>query len=65
MVFLNTTFIPGAKFADWQNLIFQFLFNVSASMLFYAAAGKWTVDKIMAWVKKQIDTKLGKDETPG
>jgi multisubunit Na+/H+ antiporter MnhB subunit len=62
VVFLNTTFIPGAKFADWQNIIFQFLFNVSAAILFYIALGKWTVDKIMYWLKKQIETKLGKDE---
>jgi Na+/H+ antiporter NhaC len=59
VVFLNTTFVPGAKFSDWQNLIFQFLFNASVSMLFYLALGKWTVDKIMEYLKKQVDNKLG------
>ena len=62
VVFLNTTFVPEAKFADWQKLGFQFLFNISVAMLFYAAGGKWLVDKVINWIKKQLENKLGKDE---
>jgi Na+/H+ antiporter NhaC len=64
VVFLNTTFVPQAKFADWQNLAFQFLFNASAAILFYISAGKWTVDKVMTWIKSKIDNKINKDITP-
>lgn len=65
VVFLNTTFVPQAKFSDWQNIGFQFLFNVSFAILFYLALGKWTVDKVMNWLKKQLENRLGKDEEPG
>ncbi|MFA5382795.1 MAG: hypothetical protein WC356_06520 [Candidatus Micrarchaeia archaeon] len=62
VVFLNTSFTPAMKFADWQNLIFQFIFNVSFAILFYISGGKWLVDKVIGWVKKQLENKLGKDE---
>jgi hypothetical protein len=62
VVFLNTTFVPQAKFADWQNIIFQFLLNVAIALLFYVALGKRFVDKFFNWISGQIDKKLGKDE---
>jgi hypothetical protein len=62
VVFLNTSFTPAMKFADWQNLIFQFIFNCSVAILFYISGGKWLVDKVIGWIKKQLENKLGKDE---
>jgi hypothetical protein len=64
VVFLNTTFVPNAKFADWQNLIFQFIFNVAVAILFYVVAGQWTVDKIMNWLKSKIGDKLNVSQVP-
>ncbi len=64
VVFLNTTFTPAMKFGDWQNLILQFLVNVSIAIIFYVTLGKKFVDKFFNFVSRQIDAKLGKDEVP-
>ena len=62
VVFLNTTFVPQAKFADWQSIIFQFILNAAIAVLFYVTLGKRFVDKFFNWLSKQIDAKFGKDE---
>lgn len=62
VVILNTTFIPGAKFTDWQHILFGIFFNTAFAMLFYVAKGRWLVDKFIGFLTKQISDKLGKDE---
>lgn len=59
---LSTTFAPQASFADWQRLLLQLITTMAFAILFYNYLGKLFVDKVFAWIKKQIDTKLGKEE---
>ncbi len=62
---LSTTIEPQASFSDWQKLLLQVLTTMAFAILFYNYLGKLFVDKIFAWVKKQMENKLGKDEPVG
>jgi len=60
---LNTTFVSGAGFADWQKIISSVLFTMAFAVLFYNYLGKWFIDKLFDWLKKILADKFSK-QTP-
>jgi hypothetical protein len=57
---LNTTFIKGANFSDWQKILSSILFTMAFSILFYNYLGKWFVDRLFEWLKKILTEKFSK-----
>lgn len=61
---LNTTFIEGANFGDWQKIILQILLTMAFSDLFYNYAGKWFLDRFFEFVKTKLIEIFGKNDPP-
>ena len=61
---LNTTFIKGASFSEWQNILSSVLFTMAFSVLFYNYLGKWFVDNLFDWLKKVLIDKFKKQIPP-
>jgi hypothetical protein len=64
---LNTTFIRGAGFAEWQRTLSELLFTMAFAVLFYNYAGKWFIDRLFTWLKKMLTdkfSKAGEDKPP-
>lgn len=59
---LNTTFIEGAGFSDWQKIILTILMNMAFAVLFFNYAGKWFIDKLFVKVRNIFVKWFGKDE---
>lgn len=55
---LNTTFISGASFSDWQRILSSLLFTMAFAVLFYNYAGQWFIDKLFNWLKDRVSEKL-------
>jgi hypothetical protein len=57
---LNTTFTAGATFSDWQAILSSILFTMAFAVLFYNFLGKWFVDALFEWLKKQLVDRFSK-----
>lgn len=61
---LNTTFVVGACFSDWQKLISEVLTTMAFAVLFYNYIGKWFVDQFFEWIKKTLTDRFNKPNAP-
>lgn len=56
---LQTTFVKGASFAEWQEIITSILLTTAFAILFWTFLGQFTVDRFFGWIKRKIVEKYG------
>jgi hypothetical protein len=61
---LNTSFVSGASFSDWQAILSSILFTMAFAVLFDNFLGKWFIDAMFGWLKQQLTDRFGKPPTP-
>lgn len=60
----RTTFISGATFADWQNILISMFATMAFAVLFYLYLGEWFVDRLVTKVKAWLVKMSGGDNPP-